>query len=276
MFAVEIYATVRRFVFVEGKSRREAARVFGLSRDTISKMCRYSAPPGYVRSKAPERPKLGPLVPVIDAILEADKTAPPKQRHTAKRIFERLRIEHGYAGGYTVVKDYVRIARARSREVFVPLVHPPGHAQVDFGECVGVIGGVRMKLHRFVSTCRSRTPVLADRVTFCGKRVGDSSTVGQRTLTPSILDSVNLGSNPGPPACARTRGKRRLVPDAVDWMLQIELLKHLETIWELPDEGVYEVRGPRRHFCRIDYCGREFIKPASCRELPGFRSESWR
>ena len=113
---------------------REAARVFGLSRDTIAKMCRYSAPPGYVRSKSPERPKLGPLVPVIDAILEADKTAPPKQRHTAKRIFERLRIEHGYAGGYTVVKDYVRIARARSREVFVPLAHPPGHAQVDFGE----------------------------------------------------------------------------------------------------------------------------------------------
>src|SRR6202047_4497838 len=59
MFAVEIYAAVRRFVFVEGKSRREAARVFGLSRDTIAKMCRYSAPPGYVRSKAPERPKLG-------------------------------------------------------------------------------------------------------------------------------------------------------------------------------------------------------------------------
>jgi transposase len=149
MFAVEIYAAVRRFVFVEGKSRREAARVFGLSRDTIAKMCRYSAPPGYVRSKAPERPKLGPLVPVIDAILEADKTAPPKQRHTAKRIFERLRIEYGFAGGYTVVKDYVRLARTRSREVFIPLAHPPGHAQVDFGECIGVIGGVRMKLHVF-------------------------------------------------------------------------------------------------------------------------------
>ena len=77
MFAVEIYAAVRRFVFVEGKSRREAARVFGLSRDTIAKMCRYSAPSRYVRSKAPERPKLGPLVPVIDVILEADKTARP-------------------------------------------------------------------------------------------------------------------------------------------------------------------------------------------------------
>jgi hypothetical protein len=84
-------------------------------------MCRYSAPPGYVRSKQPERPKLGPLVPLIDAILEADKTAPPKQRHRAKRIFERLRLEHRFAGGYTVVKDNVRIVRTRSREVFVPL-----------------------------------------------------------------------------------------------------------------------------------------------------------
>ena len=103
-----------------------------------------------VRSKAPERPKLGPLVPVIDAILEADKTAPPKQRHTAKQIFERLRIEHKFLPGYTVVKDYVRLAHTRSREVFVPLAHPPGHAQVDFGECAGVIlGGVRMKLHVF-------------------------------------------------------------------------------------------------------------------------------
>ena len=149
MFAVETYAAVRRFVFIEGNSRREAARVFGLSRDTIAKMCRYSAPPGYVRTKPVERPKLGPLIPVIDAILEADKTAPPKQRHTAKRIFERLRDEHGFAGGYTVVKDYVRVARSRSREVFVPLAHPPGHAQVDFGECVAVIDGARMKLHVF-------------------------------------------------------------------------------------------------------------------------------
>lgn len=149
MFAVETYAAVRQFVFIEGKSRREAARVFGLSRDTIAKMCRYSAPPGYVRTKPPERPKLGPLVPVIDAILEADRTAPPKQRHTAKRIFDRLRDEHGFAGGYTVVKDYVRLARTRSREVFIPLAHPPGHAQVDFGESIGVIGGATMKLHVF-------------------------------------------------------------------------------------------------------------------------------
>ncbi len=149
MFVVESYAAVRRFVFLEGHSRREAARVFGLSRDTIAKMCRYSAPPGYVRSGPAAKPKLGPLVPVIEAILEADRSAPAKQQHTAKRIFERLRDEHGYGGGYTVVKDHVRRQRARGREVFVPLAHPPGHAQVDFGEAVAVIGGVRQKVHFF-------------------------------------------------------------------------------------------------------------------------------
>ena len=149
MFAVEVYAAVRHFVFIEGNSRREAARVFGLSRETVSKMCRFSLPPGYTRTKPVKKPKLGTLLPMIDAILEADGTAPSKQRHSAKRIFERLRDEHGYAGGLTVVRDYVRVARGRLRETFVPLAHPPGHAQVDFGEAIGVIDGVRQKIHFF-------------------------------------------------------------------------------------------------------------------------------
>jgi transposase len=149
MFAVESYAAVRHFVFVEGNSQREAAKVFGLSRETISKMCRFSLPPGYTRTKPVAKPKLGPLLPVIDAILAADRIAPVKQRHSAKRIFERLRDEHDFGGGYTVVKDYVRLCRARGRETFVPLAHPPGHAQVDFGEAVGVIDGVRRKMHFF-------------------------------------------------------------------------------------------------------------------------------
>jgi hypothetical protein len=97
MFAMDTCAAVRRFVFVEGKSLREAARVFGLSRDTIAKMCRYSAPLGYVRSKPPERPKLGPLAPVIDAVLEADKTAPATDgeadfRTAADRTWLRWRL----------------------------------------------------------------------------------------------------------------------------------------------------------------------------------------
>lgn len=95
MYAVEVYASVRQFVFVQGRSQREAARVFGLSRETIGKICRFSLPPGYTRTKPVEKPKLGPLLPVVDAILEGDRTAPVKQRHTAKRIFERLRDEYG-------------------------------------------------------------------------------------------------------------------------------------------------------------------------------------
>ena len=134
---MEVYAAVRRYVLVEGHSRREAARVFGLSRDTIAKMCQFSVPPGYLRSKPPEKPKLGPLVPVIAAILAADRSAPPKQRHTAKRIFERLRAEYDYAGGYTVVKDYVRLKRVRTKEAFVPLTHPPGHARSISASALG-------------------------------------------------------------------------------------------------------------------------------------------
>ena len=73
-----------------------------------------------------------------------------KQRHTAKRIYDRLREEYGFRGGYTIVKDYVRERRRRMREMYVPLVHPPGHAQCDFGQAKAVIGGVERKIHYFV------------------------------------------------------------------------------------------------------------------------------
>jgi hypothetical protein len=96
MYAVEIYNAVRQFVFIEGHSRREAARVFGISRDTVAKMCAFSVPPGYRRSGPPAKPKLAPFMGLIGQILADDAVMPPKQRHTAKRIFERLRDEHGF------------------------------------------------------------------------------------------------------------------------------------------------------------------------------------
>jgi hypothetical protein len=94
---------VRQLVLLDGLSRREVARQLGISRDTVSKMCRYSAPPGYVRTKPVSLPKLGPLIGVIDAILDADETAAVKQGHTAKRIWRRHCDEHRFAGGYTTV-----------------------------------------------------------------------------------------------------------------------------------------------------------------------------
>ena len=150
MYKVDVYLRVRRAVMVEGVSIREASREFGLHRDTVRKMLAHSVPPGYRRQISPRRPKLEPYTGVIDQILEKDHSVPKKQRHTAKRIFERLRDEYGFGGGYTTVKDYVREHRRRSQEMFVPLSHPPGHAQCDFGEAVVVIGGVEHKAHYFI------------------------------------------------------------------------------------------------------------------------------
>jgi transposase len=149
MFSVELYGRVRHACQVEGLSQREAARRFGIHRNTVRKMLAFSVPPGYRRTKPRPRPRLDAVAAIIDRILEADLAAPAKQRHTAKRIHERLRAEHGFAGSYTSVKDYVRERRCRTREVFVPLAHPPGHAQVDFGEAVAVIGGESCKVHLF-------------------------------------------------------------------------------------------------------------------------------
>src|SRR5229473_6761720 len=99
MKGVELYAQVRFAVQIKGLSRREAARQFGIDPRTVAKMLAFSVPPGYRRSRPPARPKLDPFVGLIDRILEDDKTRPAKQRHTSKRIFDRLRDEHGYAGG---------------------------------------------------------------------------------------------------------------------------------------------------------------------------------
>lgn len=148
--SVDLYGRVRRAVLNDGMSRREAARIFGIDRRTVDKMVKFSIPPGYRRTQPIKRPKLDPFVGIIDAILEADKSVPKKQRHTSKRVFERLRDEYGFTGGITIVKDYIFAAKQRQREMFVPLSHPPGHAQADFGEALAVIGGVERKIHFLV------------------------------------------------------------------------------------------------------------------------------
>ena len=159
MKRVELYARVRHAVQIERISHRAAAGRFGIDPRTVSKMLKYWVPPGYVRKKPPYRPKLDAFTGVIDETLAADKDRPKKQRHTSKRIFERLRDEHGFTGGITIVKDYIAGWRQRSQEMFVPLAHPPiarqasvapprgGHAQADFGEALGIIGGVERKIH---------------------------------------------------------------------------------------------------------------------------------
>ena len=149
MYGVDLYRRVRFDCNRLGMSAREVARKYGVDRKTVSKILKHSVPPGYQRSKPPVRPKLDPFTGIIDQILREDGRRPKKQRHTAMRIFERLRDEHGFTGGKTIVSDYVREQKRRNREVFVPLAHDPGHAQVDFGEALAVIDGVERKIHYF-------------------------------------------------------------------------------------------------------------------------------
>ena len=131
---MNLWTKVRRDVLVNGLSKRQACKKYNINFRTLQKILRHTEPPGYRASKPRPKTKIGPFIPVIHEILEADKKAPRKQRHTGKRIFERLRDEYGYEGKITVVRDEIRRCKASTAEVFMPLSHPPGEAQVDFGE----------------------------------------------------------------------------------------------------------------------------------------------
>ena len=137
---MEQWTEIRRRVLVEGVSKRQILRETGMHWSTLQKILTHSAPPGYRQTQPRPQPKIGPYRERIQQILMADRELPRKQRHTAKRIWERLQ-EEGYTGGYTAVKEAVRETEQQNQEVFVPLVHRPGEAQVDFGEALVRLGG---------------------------------------------------------------------------------------------------------------------------------------
>jgi hypothetical protein len=98
MKGVELYAWVRFAVQIEGVSRREAARRFGIDPRTVPRCWHFRSRPGTGEAGRRRVRRLDPFTGIIDAILAADEGRPKKQRHTSKRIFERLRDEHGYSG----------------------------------------------------------------------------------------------------------------------------------------------------------------------------------
>lgn len=149
---MELWTELRRRVLSGELSRREAAREYGWNYRTVAKACEHVEPPGYRREQPRKRPKMEKYLPLVAEILEADKKAPKKQRHTARRIFDRLREEHGYDGCYESVKEAVREWKQGNQEVFLPLSHPPGEAQVDFGYADVDLAGERGKVALFVMT----------------------------------------------------------------------------------------------------------------------------
>jgi transposase len=147
---MEMWTEVRRRVLTGELSKRAACREYGINWRTLVKMLSHVEPPGYRRKARREKPVLGQHLAWIHEVLEQDKQAPKKQRHTAKRIFDRLRAEKGYTGGYTMVKEAVRAWKDVTKEVFVPLSHPPGEAQVDFGFAYVDVAGERQQVALFV------------------------------------------------------------------------------------------------------------------------------
>ncbi len=143
---MHLWTEVRRAVLVDGMSRRDACKKYNLNFRTIQKILAHEEPPGYRREPSREKPKLGPFVSIIHEIIETDKKNHKKQRHTQQRIFERLRDEHEYEGGITVVRDEIRRYKQASAEVFMPLSHRPGEAQFDFGEAKGIYRGRDIKV----------------------------------------------------------------------------------------------------------------------------------
>jgi transposase len=149
---MEIWPEIRRRVLAGELSMRQACPEYGLNFRTARKIVRHPEPPPFRAAGARARPVLGPFLPIVRHILEDDHHAPPKRRHTARRIYERLRDEHDYQGCPSIVRDAVRAYKQSQAEVFLPLPHPPGEAQSDFGRAHVVVAGGRHQAALFVLT----------------------------------------------------------------------------------------------------------------------------
>jgi transposase len=150
---VELFEQIRRDRDREGLSLRALAARHHVHRRTVKQALESPLPPPRKRPEGRPAPKLGPYRELIDSWLEADRTAPRKQRHTARRVWRRLLDEHGAEVAERTVRDYVAARRrelGEPGEVFVPQVHQAGmEAEVDWGEAQVVLAGRLVKVHLF-------------------------------------------------------------------------------------------------------------------------------
>lgn len=160
MLTVDQREQIRRAYFIEGNSIRRIARELHHDRDTIRKALQDAGPPHYALTQPRARPVLGAFVAIIDGWLAEDETKPLKQRHTARRIYQRLVAEYGFQGGDSTVREYVRKCRPKQKQVFIPLAYEPGEdAQMDFGEALVVMKGRLTKVQFLAARlCYSKVP----------------------------------------------------------------------------------------------------------------------
>jgi transposase len=151
MLTVEAKEAIRRAHFLEGKSIRQIQQEQGYHRKTIRKALQDGEAPRYRQEKGRGSPVLGPVQGIIGQWLAEDEQRPAKQRHTAKRIYERLCAEYGFAGAESTVRYYVSQQRKRpGSAVFIPLAYAPGEiGQVDFGAAQVKLAGVLVTVQLF-------------------------------------------------------------------------------------------------------------------------------
>jgi len=151
MLTVNHFEIIRRKVLLDGYSQRDAARELGHSRKTVAKAMEHHSPPGYRMHQARACPVMDRFRPLIEQWMESDKTAPIKQRHTAQRMYERLRDEHQFTGGDGTVRRFVaRLKSQQPQEAFMPLAFEAGEeAQVDWGQAKVIENGTLRTVQLF-------------------------------------------------------------------------------------------------------------------------------
>ena len=152
---VELFEQIRKDRRVEDASIRALADRHHVHRRTVRQALGRAVPPPRKAYPPRPRPAIDPYVQVIDGWLVADKDVPRKQRHTARRVWQRLVAEHGATVSEVTVSRHVARRRAELGldrvDVAVPQEHLPGaEAEVDFGEFHAVIAGTLLKLWLFV------------------------------------------------------------------------------------------------------------------------------
>jgi transposase len=152
---VELFEQIRRDRRFEDLSIRELAECHSVHRRTVRQALASPLPPPRKQYPPRPRPAIEPFVEIVDGWLVADREVPKKQRHTARRIWQRLVAEHGATCSEVTVSRYVARRRIelglKHIEVCVPQTHEPGaEAEVDFGEFWARIAGELVKCRMFV------------------------------------------------------------------------------------------------------------------------------
>lgn len=160
MLKVDDYGRIRRAAVRDDMSIRAIARTFGHSRKTVRKALAQAEPSRYTLSQPRASPLLEPVRAIIDQICADDEHAPPKQRHTAMQIYRRLVAEHGFTGGYDVVRRYLARSRSAQQDTYIPLSHPPGERlECDFGHIYVDFPDKRAQVPVLLCTwCHSNAP----------------------------------------------------------------------------------------------------------------------